>query len=282
MAGPRGDSLGPVAPPTIGIAGGHGGMGSLFARLLGAAGATVLLSDRDTPLRNVDLAARCDLTFVAVPLRATPGVLAELAPCIRPEAALCSLGSLMEPAATALETCPGEAFLLHPLFGPAHKRLHGATLALAVLRGGRWHKWLLSWLRTAGAGVVMTTPTEHDRTMATAQALLHGSYAALTPQLAGALGQRDPLAWASPTLRLQLGLMSRILHQDARLYGDLLALNHYTPEAIDALTARLEELRAAVREGPDAVAAFFEEARKTLGASGPLLAVEGNRALDEA
>src|SRR5581483_10882286 len=159
------DALGPVTPPTIGIAGGHGGMGSLFARLLGAAGASVLLSDRATPLRNADLVDRCDLTLVAVPLRATPDVLAELAPRVRPQATLCSLGSLMEPAAAALEACPGEAFLLHPLFGPGHKRLHGATLALAVLRGGRWQEWLLSWLRAAGAGVVTTTPGEHDRTM---------------------------------------------------------------------------------------------------------------------
>src|SRR5579883_3318821 len=90
----RGADPGFSAPPpaVIGIAGGYGGIGSLFARLLGASGAEVLLSDRETALSNTALAARCDLTLVAVPLRATPAVLAEMAPRVRPDAALVSLG----------------------------------------------------------------------------------------------------------------------------------------------------------------------------------------------
>jgi prephenate dehydrogenase len=256
-------------------------MGSLFARLLTAAGATVHISDRDTPLDNAALAERCDLNLVAVPLRVTPAVLAELAPRLRPGAALASLGSLMEPSLPVLQECTGEAFLLHPLFGPGRKTLHGAALALAPLRAGPHGEWLLDVLRQQGAGIVETAPEQHDRAMAVAQALLHGSYAALAPQIMAALPGDDPLAWASPTLRLHLALMSRILHQNPRLYGDLLALNRHTPAAIDALTARLATLRAAVADGPDAVAALFTAARDALGAHGPALATEGDRALGE-
>lgn len=281
MAEPQGASLGAADPPLVGIVGGHGGIGSLFTRLLGASGVAVLVSDRGTPLSNAELAARCDLTLVAVPLRVTAAVLTEMAPLIPPRGALASLGSLMEPATPALESCAGESFLLHPLFGPGRKRLRGATLALATLRAGPRQAWLLRWLREQGAGIVSTTPAEHDRIMATAQALLHGSYAALAPQIARALPGDDPLVWASPTLRLQLGLMSRILHQDPRLYGDLLALNRHAPDAIDALTSRLVALRAAVAAGPDAVAAYFTEARAALGPHGPALAAEGDHALNE-
>jgi prephenate dehydrogenase len=258
-------------------------MGSFFAARLAAAGLTVLVSDRDTPLSNAALAARCELALVAVPLRATPAVLAEMAPHVPPGGALASLGSLMEPAAEALGGAE-EAFLLHPLFGPGRKSLRGARLAVASLHFGRpgpRQAWLLQWLRGQGAGVVTTTPAAHDRTMAVAQALLHGGYAALTPQLAAALPSDDPLAWASPTLRLQLALMSRILHQDAGLYGDLLALNRHARAAIDALIARLEQLRAAAVAGPEAAGAFFGAARDALGPAGPALAEEGDRALGE-
>jgi prephenate dehydrogenase len=187
----------------------------------------------------------------------------------------------MELAMPALASCAGECFLLHPLFGPGRKRLHRATLAYAALRGGPRQNWLVRWLRKQGASVVVTTPQEHDRLMAVAQALLHGSYAALAPEIARGLPGDNPLAWASPTLRLQLGLMSRILHQDPHLYGDLLALNRYTPAAIDALIGRLATLRTAVQNGPDAVTAFFVAARAALGSYGPALAAEGARALGE-
>ena len=66
-----------------------------------------------------------------------------------------------------------------------------------------------------------------------------------------------------------------------RLYGDLLALNRHAPAAIDALIARLHELRAAAAAGPEAAGAFFTAAREALGPAGPLLAAEGDRALGE-
>ncbi len=84
-----------AAPRTVGIAGGQGGIGSFFARRLAATGCTVLISDRATALTNADLAAQCDLCLVAVPLRLTPAVLAQMAPHVPPGGALVSLGSLM-------------------------------------------------------------------------------------------------------------------------------------------------------------------------------------------
>jgi len=267
--------------PTIGIVGGRGGIGSLFARILSEAGATVLVSDRDTALSNVEVAARSDLTLVAVPLRATPSVLAEVAPHVRVDAALASLGSLMEPSLPPLETCRGETFLLHPLFGPGRRELRGAALALAPIRGNRWRGWLSRLLGEQDAHLVMTIPEEHDRAMAGAQALLHGVYSALAPEIIAALPDEDPLAWATPTLRLQLALMSRILRQDPALYGDLLALNRHTPLVLDRLIARLAALRAAAIDGPDVVAALFRAARDDMGSLGPTLAAEGDDALGE-
>lgn len=271
----------PDAAPVVGVIGGHGGIGSFFARALQAASVTVLVSDRGTRLGNVEVAARCNLTLVSVPLRATPGVLAEVAPHVRPDAALTSLGSLMELALPALEACAGEAFLLHPLFGPGRHGLSGTTLALAPLRGARWRVWLSRLLEGQGARIVTTLPEEHDQAMAGAQALLHGTYVALAPEIMATLPGDDSLAWATPTLRLQLALMSRILHQDPALYGDVLALNRHTPLVIDHLIARLAALRAAALDGPEAVAALFNAARDLLGPLGRDLAAEGDQALGE-
>jgi len=74
MAPPQGAALEPAPPHAIGIVGGGGGIGSLFARLLGAAGLRVVISDRATTLRNVDVAAGCDLTLVAGAERRWPAL----------------------------------------------------------------------------------------------------------------------------------------------------------------------------------------------------------------
>ncbi len=149
------------------------------------------------------------------------------------------------------------------------------------MRGARWRVWLTRLIEGQGARIVTTTPGEHDRAMAGAQALLHGTYAALAPEIMATLPGDDPLAWATPTLRLQLALMSRILHQDPALYGDVLALNRHTPLVIDRLIARLTALRAAALDGPEAVAALFSTVRDLLGPLGQDLAAEGDRALGE-
>jgi prephenate dehydrogenase len=257
-------------------------MGSLFRRLLGDAGVTVLHSDVATTLSNVEVATRCDLTLIAVPLRLTPSVLAEVAPHVPADRALVSLASLMEPALPAVTSGAGAACLLHPLFGPGRKSLSGATFAYAPVHGGPWLDWLMAWLQAQDATIVTTCAQEHDRAMAVVQALLHATTAALAPLLARALPDGQPLDWTTPTMRAHLALMSRILQHDPNLYAELLALNRHTPHVIDLLIARLAAVRAAAEHGPDAVRMVFTGARDELGPLGPVLAAEGNRLLDEA
>ncbi len=275
----------PHAPPRVGIVGGRGGIGSLFQRIVARSGAATLVSDRDTALSNAEVAAWSDLVLVAVPLRLTPAVLTSIAPSVRPDAVLVSLGSLMEPSVEPLSGRPGASLLLHPLFGPGRPSLEGAALAWAsptgkVVASPHW-SWLRGLLSSRGASLTHTTPEEHDRAMAAAQALMHGMAATVAPLLVEMLPGPDALHWMSPTLRLHLALMGRILHQDPALYGDILALNRHSIGAIDLLTARLTDLRARVAEGPDAVAALFSEARDALGEAGPRFAAEGDAALGE-
>ncbi len=75
--------------------------------------------------------------------------------------------------------------------------------------------------------------------------------------------------------------MARILRQDARLYGDLLALNRHAAAAFDELIERLTALRQAMAAGPDAVEELFSTAGADLGPLGADLAAEGDRALGE-
>src|SRR5581483_445941 len=93
------DMAGPVR---VGIVGGAGQMGGWLRRFWESQGHTVRFSDRDTALRNEDVVAWAQVTFVAVPLAATPRVLRALAPCVTGDRALIGIASLMGPSAAVL------------------------------------------------------------------------------------------------------------------------------------------------------------------------------------
>ncbi|HWE63066.1 MAG TPA: hypothetical protein VHB98_15240, partial [Chloroflexota bacterium] len=82
----------------IGIVGGAGQMGGWLRGFWQERGCAVRFSDRDTTLRNEQVVAWAQVTFVAVPLGATPRVLRELAPHVTGDRALVSIASLMAPS----------------------------------------------------------------------------------------------------------------------------------------------------------------------------------------
>jgi prephenate dehydrogenase len=266
----------------IGIVGGEGQMGRWLRRFWEDRGHPVLVSDLDTTLSNEDVVRRSDVTFVAVPLRATPEVLRSLGPVLPEGRALVSVASLMAPSAKALSASPGETLCAHPVFGPTVTVTSGLPVVVAPVRGERWIAWLSEELRAAGLEVRLSTPAEHDASMAVVQAMLHSLYVALCEAMGAAgLPVQDALPWASPTLRLQLALMARILGQDPDLYADLVVGNALAPACLDALAAALGHLAALARAGDLAgFASAFRAAREAFGPHGPDLAVRAEQALE--
>ncbi|HWE62107.1 MAG TPA: prephenate dehydrogenase dimerization domain-containing protein, partial [Chloroflexota bacterium] len=185
--------------------------------------------------------------------------LRELAPHVTGDRALVSIGSLMAPSAEALAGVSAEAICAHPVFGPTVTTTAGLPVIVAPVRGTRWADWLVQTLRSAGMLVHLTTPQAHDARMALVQALLHSLYVALCQAFSGAdLPPAQALDWASPTLRLQLGMIARILGQDPELYADLVIGNPAAPAALDALVHALQDLATLARTGDRAgfIAAF--------------------------
>jgi len=268
--------------PRIGVVGGNGQMGLWLRRFWELRGFTVCFSDRESALTNEDVAQASDLTFVAVPLTATPGVLAALGPKLGSAQGLVSIASLMGPSAAALADCSGEALCAHPVFGPSVREVRGLPVVIAPLRGERWASWLAESLGDAGLSVRRSTPAEHDKAMAVVQALLHSLYVALCETMSAAeMGPGNVLDWASPTMRLQLGMIARILGQDPQLYAGLVVGNPWAPELLDALAASLSKLAAQARSGDVAgFAAAFSQAGESFGGLVPDLATRAEAALE--
>src|SRR5665213_1373547 len=113
-------------------------MGQWLRRFWEQRGFVVSFSDRGSVLTNQDVTRIADVTFVAVPLTATPAALAALSPHMESDHALISIASLMGPSADALADCTGEALCAHPVFGPSVREVRGLPVVVAPLRGERW------------------------------------------------------------------------------------------------------------------------------------------------
>ena len=265
----------------IGIVGGAGQMGSWLRRFWEAQGCETRFSDRGTALTNAEVVLWAQMTFVAVPLDATPSLLRELAPLATGDRVLVSIASLMHPSAAALSEAPGAAICAHPVFGPTVTRTNGLPVIIAPVRGTAWAHWLALRFRAVGMVVHETTPEEHDARMAMVQALLHSLFVALSGTFADAdLPVPVALPWASPTLRLQFGMIARILGQDPELYADLVIGNPASPDGLESLIRNLQRLADFARDGDRAAfIAAFSAARDSFGDDLAELAAEAESAL---
>jgi prephenate dehydrogenase len=238
---------------------------------------SVIWSDRETSLTNEAVVQSADITFVAVPLGKTPAVLRTLVAHSGERQCLVSIASLMEPSARELATTRAEALCMHPVFGPTVRALENLPVVISPVRGGSWLPWLGDVMRSSGMRVRQSSPEEHDASMAIVQALLHSSFVALSAVMsAAALPPAKALAWASPTMKLQLAMAARILSQDAGLYADLVVLNEHAPEQLDELADQLHRL-AGIARGRDR-AAFVDAFLAARAAFGDTLADLADRA----
>lgn len=125
----------------------------------------------------LDEAAAADVVMLAVPVQAMSGVIAGIAPVVRPGALVLDVASVkMLPARWMAEALPAGVDIVatHPLFGPQSARngLAGQPLVVCPVRGDR-HERVAAFGRSLGLKVSVTSAEEHDREMAYVQALTH-------------------------------------------------------------------------------------------------------------
>jgi Prephenate dehydrogenase len=245
-----------------GIIGGTGQMGRFFAGVFEAAGWETIVSGTKTSLTNQDVAEMADLVMVSVPIRATVGVIREVAPILSEEQVFCDLTSLKVEPVRAMLSSRAEVIGLHPMFGPGAASLRGQTIVATPARCGKETlEGLLSVFRDQGAAITLSTPEDHDRMMAVIQGLTHfGTLAKAEAIRRTGADVAETLLFTSPVYRIEMGLVGRLLAQDAGLYGDMLQMNSAVPEVLAQFEEAVRTLREIVESGDDErFRAFFME-----------------------
>lgn len=257
-----------LSTKTVGIIGGRGGMGSLFARVFTELGNRVLIADLGTEQTNEQVAREADLVLVSVPIERTLEVVRAVGPHVRADALLADLTSLKAaPLATMLESTRASVLGLHPMFGPTVHSLQGQRVVVCPGRGDAWAHWLRTMLSARGLVLADSTAEQHDRVMAAVQVLTHykTQVTALTLSRLG-VSLEQTLAFTSPAYLMDLYVEGRHFAQSPDLYGPIEMLNPLKREVTGLFERAAHEVAQLLeREDQPGFRAMFEEVRRFFG-----------------
>jgi prephenate dehydrogenase len=234
----------------IGIIGGEGAMGKLFARFFTRRGFRVMVSDLGTKLDNKELAGQADIIVFSVPLHKTTEIISETIPYIRKDRLLLDLSSLkVNPVGEMLKSSAG-VIGLHPMFGPQVSSFRGQKIILCPARADESVIGELENLFAAeGARTKRTTPEEHDKMMAVIQVLMHFSTIIMGRTLRELnIDIEESLEYTSPIYRLEMNFISRLFAQDASLYGAMAMQNPHSEKVLAGLSESFEKYREFIKE----------------------------------
>jgi prephenate dehydrogenase len=233
---------------SIGIIGGTGGIGKWFADFFAKAGFTVYVAGRKEGLPIPELAVRCRVIVVAVPIAATVEVIKNVGAHLPADSLLMDLTSLKEETVKAmLAATRAEAVGCHPLFGPDASSIRGNNMVLCPARGEVWFSFMKGLFEANGARVTIASPEEHDRMMSLVQGLTH--FNTLMMELAlrdSGRNESELEPFSTPIFRTKKALGARLFGPNADLYAAILTKNPYIMEVIENYERNLSLIKGLI------------------------------------
>lgn len=260
-----------MAEISLAIIGGSGKFGSWYARFFKERGFDVTITGRDKKkLRKVageirvnwttdnkKAASKAEVIIVSVLVESTPGVLEEVAPCVRKGAILLDFASVKSAACKTLEKFKHSGIELasvHPMHGPRIAFLRNVPIAFIPIEPGEKYTWLKRLFQREGADVFETNAREHDRIVSVVQGLTHFTaiaYAKAIKEIGLNAGRTLP--FSTPTYELMLSCCARVLLQDPGLYASIQTENPLNKNVRRALLESIEKLGFSADSGKTGV-----------------------------
>lgn len=256
----------------VAVVGGAGAVGTLYADAFAAAGRTVSVIDpatnpgsdvRRPDARTSATLGAADVVILAVPesvaLAAVPVLATVAAQAVVVDTLSVKSGMAEAVARSTLAAAVG----LNPMYAPS-LGMDGRPTAAVVYRDGPGVDAVLDVVATRGP-VVRVSAADHDRVVASTQALTHAAILAFGTAL-GKLGVDPEVAAAlgPPPFATATALLARVATGTPEVYADVQQGNPYAAEARSALGRAVATVDASCRD----VAAFTAlqgDARAALG-----------------
>ena len=257
------------------VIGGAGHMGQWFVRYLRAQGFAVEIADpsegpagvtnhRDWTTVTLDH----ELVIVAAPMPATNEILRAMAKA-PPRGVVFDVGSLKSPLREglhALVAAGAQVTSVHPMFGPDTELLSGRHVIFVDVGVPEATRRARELFASTMAIEVEMDLDSHDRLVAYILGLSHAVNIAFFTALAESGEDAPRLAQlSSTTFDAQLDVARRVAGENPKMYFEIQSLNEYGAESLNALSAAVERVRAAVqtRDG-DAFAELMRRGERYL------------------
>jgi prephenate dehydrogenase len=252
----------------IGIIGGTGGMGRIFADLFRQEGYRVQVAGRKRGGDITVMAAQCQVVIVSVPIGITREIIEQLGPHMKEDALLMDLTSLKTgPVKAMLRSSPAEVIGLHPLFGPGVASISGYTICICPARGERWIAWVKDILTKHGALLIETTPEHHDEMMALVQVLNHLNSITMGMVLSEwGVDLAELRRYATPIFNTKLAIIKEIFANNPTLYAEIIAMSPHIQKILDLYEKTLADLKSVIdKKDTEALTRLIQE--KDIGKS---------------
>lgn len=234
------------------IVGGAGLMGSWFAHFLASQGHTITILDPKGPVEGFEYATEIDdavhaaeVVIVATSPSVTPNILDDIG-MARTDAVIFDICSLKTPIKGSLESLQERGFSvcsIHPMFGPDAELLSERHVVVCPLGDKRAVQTVRSFFQDTCATLVEMSLEDHDHLVSYVLGLSHAINLVFNDVLASS---DRPLATirqiGSTTFNKQIGVSAQIAHENPDLYYEIQALNRYTPQMLESISASVSKI----------------------------------------
>ncbi len=243
-------------------------MGRLFSDFFRSHGFRVQVGDLHGELTPEEVVRGSDIVLFAVPLHKTVEIIRALLPHMRHDQLIMDLTSLKSGPVREMLKAPAFVVGLHPMFGGGISSFAGQTLVACPARidPADW-LWLRGLFAVSRIRVKECSPEEHDRMMSIIQVLFH-----LTTMLVGRtlreldIDIAETMEYTSPSYRIEMNLVGRILAQNPELYAAITGMNPNSEKIFSTLMEGLQAYQRFYRQGDlKGFAEDFERSARHLG-----------------
>lgn len=252
---------------TIGIIGGTGQMGRMFAREFRSLNKRVMTTDITSVDQEKALVENCELIIISVPIEESEGVVRRIQPWLRDHHLLSDFCSVKNRIIPAMLETNATLISCHPMFGFLPEVSKQNLILIPIRDRGRLEEYRRLY-DDAGLNVVIIQDWEkHDQYMSIIQGLMHFFHIVFTHTLKNKdVDLSTLLSICSPVYRANFAFTCRILQRDPGLYTHILMDN---PENVTVLSDFIHQARKSLDqiEGKDidGFAGEFKESRSYLG-----------------
>lgn len=233
------------------VVGGAGALGRIFVEMLSKSGYQVCVFEHTDWPHAEEILHNAQLVIVAVPIKVTESVIAQLGPLLPADCILADVTSTKQkPLSAMLTHHRGPVVGLHPMFGPDVQSLVKQVIVVCDGRFEAKYQWLVEQMKGWGSAVHHSSAQQHDDAMAFIQVMRHFSSFVYGAHLAGenpVLAQL--IAFSSPIYRLELEMVGRLFAQDPELYADIIFNNAESIELLERFRDRFDAALLLLKEG---------------------------------